>query len=177
MRRSIIFYILATGSLSAPAMAQSSNYYSFDGLRYPSNQMSINAGMKFTLPLGVSKKPRSKKTRLGLNISLNHRAPKRWTPGTFQSSVDLLEFGVFKNGNPNLALLGQNIIEPKFDPQYANTDNEDSQKQAGKESGSNTKLYIAGGAALLALSAVLISEASDVSLTCSINESNNEVTC
>lgn len=177
MLRRIIIYTLAAGLLSAPAIAINPNYDSSDGWPYHSDQLNINAGIKLTFPLNSPSYKTSPKARLGLNISLRHHESKRWNSGIKMRSIDILEWGVFENGDPNFSLLGQNIVEPKFDPLYANSDNENDKKPSEEDSKSRTRLYIAGGAVFLAISAVLINEAAGVSISCEINENRNAVTC
>ena len=118
-----------------------------DNLYDSQNRLGVSAGVKLTMPFGATTKTQQDKARLGLTLSLDQRGNNRWTGLAQNNSVNMLELGLFEDGDPNLSLMGQDIYGPLFDPLYA--ENNDSDQGGVKKGSSDVWLYVVGGVAVL----------------------------
>lgn len=175
MPRKIMICTIALGLFSTPAMAQISDYHSSHSFGSTYDQIGITSGVKLTVPFNTKTYSKKESARLGFTLSLDNHSQRQWAARPATSSANLLELGFFENDEPNIMLMGQNIYDPLFRPTKVNAK---SANGAGESKKSNTVLYIAGGAALLAgLTVALASEASDNLVNCDFSTDSNLPQC
>jgi len=140
--RSLFIPAIIFGLTVPVAQAQNADHF-YD----TENRLGVSAGVKLTMPFGTTTKTRQDKARLGLTLSLDQQGTNRFSGLTQKSSVNMLELGIFENGDPNVSLMGQDIYGPLFGPLYAE-DNEPGEDHA-KDGSSDVWIYVVGGAVVL----------------------------
>lgn len=153
MSNKSIFYatsITLSLLMTAPALAQDAGM----NLQSSSDQFGMQAGMRFSIPLGATRSDRFD-DRAKLQFTLSATRAQKMVGSNVRDvrSSDMFSIGFDQAFQPRLSLNGQDLSYAAFPAVYAN--DEDAETDEASTNGGNTALIV-GGIAVLAVSTLVI---------------------